>query len=121
MILGTSVVVVQLGSLPGGVTSRRTVSTSVSEDGRRRDTVDQLELLFYETQLELYDTKFEVLKNEEQLLVAQIDSVRRQIKGGPHTLSEEWGGGVQTRQHLPNWSAMFSSALKRSRSLWERY
>lgn len=91
MILGTSVVVVQLGSLPGGVTSRRTASTSVSEDGRRRDTVDQLELLFYETQLELYDTKFEVLKNEEQLLVAQIDSVRRQIKGGPHTLSDEWG------------------------------
>lgn len=81
---------VQLGSLPGGVTSRRTDSTSVSEDGRRRDTVDQLELQFYETQLELYDTKFEILKNEEQLLVAQIDSVRRQIKGGRHTLS---GGG----------------------------
>ncbi|KAF3832852.1 hypothetical protein F7725_026517 [Dissostichus mawsoni] len=34
----------------------------------------------YETQLELYDTKFEILKNEEQLLVAQIDTVRRQIK-----------------------------------------
>ncbi|XP_068455577.1 WASP homolog-associated protein with actin, membranes and microtubules [Clinocottus analis] len=44
------------------------------------DTVDQLELNFYETQLELYDTKFEILKNEEQLLVAQMDAVRRQIR-----------------------------------------
>lgn len=44
------------------------------------DSVDRLELQFYETQLELYDSKFEILKNEEQLLMAQIDSVRRQIK-----------------------------------------
>lgn len=43
--------------------------------------MDQLELQFYETQLELYDAKFEILKNEEQLLVAQIDTQRRQIKG----------------------------------------
>lgn len=43
--------------------------------------MDQLELQFYETQLELYDAKFEILKNEEQLLVAQIDTLRRQIKG----------------------------------------
>lgn len=47
----------------------------------QQDTVDQLELQFYETQLDLYDTKFEILKNEEQLLVAQIDALRRQIKG----------------------------------------
>lgn len=92
MIFGTFVVAVQLGSLPGKVTSRRTDSTSASDDGRRRDAVDQLELQFYETQLELYDTKFEVLKNEEQLLVAQIDGVRRQIKGGLHTLRDEWAG-----------------------------
>lgn len=45
------------------------------------DSVDQLELQFYETQLELYDTKFNILKNEEQLLMAQIDTVKRQIKG----------------------------------------
>ncbi|KAG5849023.1 hypothetical protein ANANG_G00105650 [Anguilla anguilla] len=44
------------------------------------DTVDQLELRYYEAQLELYDVKFESLKNEELLLVAQIDTVRRQIK-----------------------------------------
>lgn len=51
------------------------------EDDQPQDTVDQLELQFYETQLELYDAKFEILKNEEQLLVAQIDTLRRQIKG----------------------------------------
>ncbi|XP_062280457.1 WASP homolog-associated protein with actin, membranes and microtubules [Scomber scombrus] len=68
----------------GGLSSRdqnqRSDPGGVSEDGQQQDTVDQLELQFYETQLELYDTKFEILKNEEQLLVAQIDSVRRQIK-----------------------------------------
>uniref|UniRef100_A0AAY4DBP3 WH2 domain-containing protein n=1 Tax=Denticeps clupeoides TaxID=299321 RepID=A0AAY4DBP3_9TELE len=42
--------------------------------------VDQLELQYYEAQLELYDIKFETLRNEELLLVAQIDTVRRQIK-----------------------------------------
>lgn len=67
----------QLGSLPGRVQSQR----AGSEDSMQQDTVDQLELQFYETQLELYDTKFEILKNEEQLLVAQIDTLRRQIKG----------------------------------------
>ncbi|KAK5935530.1 hypothetical protein CgunFtcFv8_020885 [Champsocephalus gunnari] len=67
-----------LGSLSGRVQSHRTDPRS--EDGQQQDTVDQLEIRFYETQLELYDTKFEILKNEEQLLVAQIDTVRRQIK-----------------------------------------
>ena len=43
--------------------------------------MDQLELQYYEAQLELYDIKFEILKNEELLLVAQIDTVRRQMKG----------------------------------------
>ncbi|KAL4613299.1 WASP homolog-associated protein with actin, membranes and microtubules [Arapaima gigas] len=42
--------------------------------------VDELELQYYETQLELYDTKFEILKSEELLLVAQIDTLRRQMK-----------------------------------------
>ncbi|XP_033972153.1 LOW QUALITY PROTEIN: WASP homolog-associated protein with actin, membranes and microtubules [Trematomus bernacchii] len=67
-----------LGSLSGRVQSHRTDPRS--EDRQQQDTVDQLEIRFYETQLELYDTKFEILKNEEQLLVAQIDTVRRQIK-----------------------------------------
>uniref|UniRef100_A0A3Q0R9H1 WASP homolog associated with actin, golgi membranes and microtubules n=1 Tax=Amphilophus citrinellus TaxID=61819 RepID=A0A3Q0R9H1_AMPCI len=53
---------------------------SAFEDGQKHDTVDRLELQFYETQLELYDAKFEILKNEEQLLVAQIEPLRRQIK-----------------------------------------
>lgn len=93
------VVALQLGSLSGRVISHRTDSTFAREDGQQRDTVDQLELQFYETQLELYDTKFEVLKNEEQLLVAQIDTVRRQIKGRLHMMGStavysrfmEWG------------------------------
>ncbi|KAG7483018.1 WASP-like-associated protein with actin, membranes and microtubules [Solea senegalensis] len=63
-----------------GVQSQRPDAWSTSEDGEHTDTVDQLELRFYETQLELYDAKFEILKNEEQLLLAQIGTVRRQIK-----------------------------------------
>lgn len=73
----------QLGSLSGRIISHR----PDSEDGQQQDTVDQLELQFYETQLELYDTKFEILKNEEQLLVAQIDTLRRQIKGRLYMMS----------------------------------
>ncbi|KAK2853811.1 hypothetical protein Q5P01_006472 [Channa striata] len=68
----------RLGSLPGRVPSQR--PDSGSEDNLQQDTVDELELQFYETQLELYDTKFEILKNEEQLLVAQIETLRRQMK-----------------------------------------
>lgn len=74
-------VLVQMGGLSSTVQNQKADPGGVSEDGQQRDTVDQLELQFYEIQLELYDTKFEILKNEEQLLVAQIDSVRRQIKG----------------------------------------
>ncbi|KAK2920005.1 WASP homolog-associated protein with actin, membranes and microtubules isoform X1 [Channa argus] len=68
----------RLGNLPGRVQSQR--ADSASEDNPHQDTLDQLELQFYETQLELYDTKFEILKNEEQLLVAQMETLRRQIK-----------------------------------------
>lgn len=78
------VVVVQLGGLSDRVRGHRTDSMSPSAVDQQQDTVDQLELQFYETQLDLYDTKFEILKNEEQLLVAQIDSLRRQIKGRIH-------------------------------------
>ncbi|KAG2470952.1 WHAMM protein, partial [Polypterus senegalus] len=44
------------------------------------ETVDELEIQYYEAQLELYDVKFEILKNEEMLLMAQLDTVRRQMK-----------------------------------------
>lgn len=88
MILWYVSAAMQLGSLSGRVKSHRTDSRSApDDDGGEQDTVDQLELKFYETQLELYDTKFEILKNEEQLLVAQIDTVRRQIKGTWHMTS----------------------------------
>ncbi|XP_032415735.1 WASP homolog-associated protein with actin, membranes and microtubules [Xiphophorus hellerii] len=71
----------RLENLSGRVQNRRAEPEgSAFEAGQKRDTVDQLELQFYETQLELYDAKFEILKNEEQLLVAQIDTLRRQIK-----------------------------------------
>ncbi|XP_038130750.1 WASP homolog-associated protein with actin, membranes and microtubules [Cyprinodon tularosa] len=71
----------RLENLSGRVQNRRADQRSADlEDNHKHDTVDQLELQFYETQLELYDAKFEILKNEEQLLVAQIDTLRRQIK-----------------------------------------
>ncbi|KAM6943049.1 WASP homolog-associated protein with actin, membranes and microtubules [Xenentodon cancila] len=70
----------RLESLSGRVQSQRAGSRPSFEDGQPEDTVDQLELHFYETQLELYDAKFEILKNEEQLLVAQIDTLRRQMR-----------------------------------------
>lgn len=47
---------------------------------------------FYGIQLELYDAKFEILKYEEQLLVAQIDSLRRQMRGGFHTVGRSMTG-----------------------------
>ncbi|XP_061830634.1 WASP homolog-associated protein with actin, membranes and microtubules isoform X2 [Nerophis lumbriciformis] len=47
---------------------------------QQQAAVDKLELLFYETQLEVYNTKFEILKKEEQLLVAQRDTLRRQMR-----------------------------------------
>lgn len=79
------IVTAQLGSLTGRAVSCQSDSAFASEGGQQRDTVDQLEMQFYEIQLELYDAKFEILKHEEQLLVAQIDSLRRQIKGGLDT------------------------------------
>lgn len=82
LLLLFSIVTAQLESLTGRVAGRQSDSASASEGGQQRDTVDQLELQFYAVQLELYDAKFEILKHEEQLLVAQIDSLRRQMKGG---------------------------------------
>lgn len=43
--------------------------------------LDQLELQYYETQLELYDVQFEILKQEEMLLITELNTLRRQMKG----------------------------------------
>lgn len=80
------IVPAQLESLTGRVVSHRSDPALACEGGQQRDTVDQLEMHFYGIQLELYDAKFEILKHEEQLLVAQIDSLRRQMRGGFHTV-----------------------------------
>ncbi|XP_048024787.1 WASP homolog-associated protein with actin, membranes and microtubules isoform X1 [Megalobrama amblycephala] len=42
--------------------------------------VSALELQYYETQLELHDCRFEILKNEELLLLTQIQTTQRQIR-----------------------------------------
>uniref|UniRef100_A0A8C1LZ99 Junction mediating and regulatory protein, p53 cofactor n=1 Tax=Cyprinus carpio TaxID=7962 RepID=A0A8C1LZ99_CYPCA len=41
--------------------------------------LDQLEAMYYELQLQLYEIKFEILKYEELLLTAQLQSLRRQM------------------------------------------
>lgn len=43
--------------------------------------VDQLEALYYELQLQLYDIQAEVLRCEEWLLTAQLQSLRSQMMG----------------------------------------
>lgn len=43
--------------------------------------LDQLEALYYELQLQLYDIQAEVLRCEELLLTAQLQSIRRQMTG----------------------------------------
>lgn len=52
--------------------------------------VEVLELQYYEAQLELYDCKLEILKNEELLLLAQIHTIRRQIRGNTHTQTDTY-------------------------------
>lgn len=47
----------------------------------KKINVDELEIQYYEVQLELYEVKFEILKYEEILLVTQLDSIKRLIKG----------------------------------------
>ncbi|KAL1253544.1 hypothetical protein QQF64_018237, partial [Cirrhinus molitorella] len=41
--------------------------------------LDQLEATYYELQLQLYEIQFEILKYEELLLTAQLQSLRRQM------------------------------------------
>lgn len=53
------------------------------EDAMAR--LDHLEALYYELQLQLYEIQFEILKYEELLLTAQLQSLRRQMTGqSPH-------------------------------------
>ena len=51
------------------------------EQEKNIDVVDELEIEYYEVQLELYDVKFEILKYEEILLTTKLDSIKRLIKG----------------------------------------
>ncbi|PKU34714.1 hypothetical protein llap_14983 [Limosa lapponica baueri] len=43
--------------------------------------LDQLEADYYDLQLQLYEVQFEVLKCEELLLTAQLESIRRLMSG----------------------------------------
>ncbi|KAK7152384.1 hypothetical protein R3I94_008648 [Phoxinus phoxinus] len=43
------------------------------------ECVSELELQYYETQVELHDCRFEILRNEELLLLTQIQTIQRQI------------------------------------------
>lgn len=44
--------------------------------------LDQLEADYYDLQLQLYEVQFEILKYEELLLTAQLESIRRLMSGG---------------------------------------
>lgn len=43
--------------------------------------LDQLEADYYDLQLQLYEVQFEILKYEELLLTAQLESIKRLISG----------------------------------------
>ncbi|XP_055479000.1 WASP homolog-associated protein with actin, membranes and microtubules [Psammomys obesus] len=58
---------------------QRRVET-LPDEGKSLDVVDELEIQYYELQLELYDVKLEILRNEEMILVTRLDSVKRLIK-----------------------------------------
>ncbi|NWR69117.1 WHAMM protein, partial [Centropus unirufus] len=53
---------------------------NLSEQDEDLSLVEELEIEYYETQLELYNIQLEVLKHEEMLLIVQLDILRRQIK-----------------------------------------
>ncbi|KAJ6662761.1 hypothetical protein lerEdw1_010965 [Lerista edwardsae] len=53
---------------------------SLAEQESDTACVEQLEIEYYETQLELYEVQFEILKNEEMLLVTQLETLRRRMK-----------------------------------------
>ncbi|KAM4749487.1 WASP homolog-associated protein with actin, membranes and microtubules isoform 2-T2 [Rhinophrynus dorsalis] len=53
---------------------------NLSDTERAMVLLDELELQYYETQLELYDVQFEILQYEEMLLITELNAVRRQMK-----------------------------------------
>ncbi|XP_013928989.1 PREDICTED: WASP homolog-associated protein with actin, membranes and microtubules-like [Thamnophis sirtalis] len=53
---------------------------TLSEQKNDVAQVEKLELEYYGTQLELYEVQFEILKNEEMLLVTQLETLKRQMK-----------------------------------------
>ncbi|KAL6087353.1 hypothetical protein STEG23_038173 [Scotinomys teguina] len=50
------------------------------DQGKSVDDIDELEIQYYGIQLELYEVKLEILRNEEMILVTRLDSVKRLIK-----------------------------------------
>lgn len=46
------------------------------DQGKHLDVVDELEIQYYEIQLELYDVKLEILRNEEMILITRLDSAK---------------------------------------------
>lgn len=54
---------------------------NLSEQEENLTVVEELEIHYYETQLELYNVQLDVLKHEEMLLIVQLDTLRRHIKG----------------------------------------
>ncbi|NXT67604.1 WHAMM protein, partial [Chaetops frenatus] len=53
---------------------------NLGEQEDNLSVVEELEIQYYETQLELYNVQLEVLKHEEMLLIVQLDTIKRQIK-----------------------------------------
>ncbi|NWI36492.1 WHAMM protein, partial [Picathartes gymnocephalus] len=53
---------------------------NLGEQEENFSVVEELEIQYYETQLELYNVQLEVLKHEEMLLIVQLDTIKRQIK-----------------------------------------
>lgn len=53
---------------------------NLNEQEENVTVAEELEIYYYETQLELYNVQLDVLKHEEMLLIVQLDTLRRQIK-----------------------------------------
>lgn len=51
------------------------------DQGKHLDVVDELEIQYYKIQLELYDVKLEILRNEEMILITRLDSAKRLMTG----------------------------------------
>lgn len=54
---------------------------NLDEQQKNIAVVEELEIEYYETQLKLYNIQLEILKHEEMLLIAQLETLKRQIKG----------------------------------------